>query len=254
MKKALMVLAFVLCIPSMGHSILGVGDTAVVFDPTNYQMNLLTQANTLKSTLNEALMIQNQAKGLQYQLQGLWNQATNLQKSPLQLLGQIQGLWMSYQSLLKRANGLTYELDTTRQRFETTYPSLPRSNLNTITQEAAAMRTSIRAASQTATDTQSIYDRLGQQMAHNNQALSAAQASVGALQVEQAQAQLTALSNEQLAGIAEIEAAGNRVNTEWIAMQMKERQDGEAVNAKFMAGYGGQGFKGVGATKGVELK
>ena len=238
----------------MGWSILGVGDTAIVFDPQLYQLNMLTQANTLKSTLNEAVLIQNQIKQMQYDLQGLWNQAQHLQKSPLQLLGQIQGMWSAYQGLLQTADGLTYQLEQSRQRFATAYPTVGRTNLDTIMSEAGAMQRSIRAASQTAVDTQSIYTRLGDQMRQNGQALSAAQSAVGSLQIGQAQAQLSALQNEQLAGLAEIEAAGNRVQTEWVSMQVKERQDGDAINAKFMQGYGAKGFKQVGESQGVTLK
>lgn len=233
-------------------AILGVAD--VVFDPSNYGLNMLTQSNTLRSTLNEAIMLKNEAKSLQYELQNLWDNAANLTKSPLQLLGQIQGLWTAYTQLMRTADGLTYSLDQARSRFETAYPKMPRTDLNTITSEAARMQQNIRAASATAVNTQSVYDRLGQQMSANNQALSAAQASIGALQIGQAQAQLDALQNEQLAGLTEIEAATGRVQTEWIAMQVKERQDGDAINAKFMTGYGQAGFKKVGEGTGVELK
>jgi P-type conjugative transfer protein TrbJ len=236
------------------EAILGVADTAIVFDPSNYGINILTQTNTLRSTLNEAVMLQNEAKSLQYELQNLWDNAANLTKSPLQLLGRIQGLWAAYTQLMHTADGLTYTLDQARSRFETAYPKMPRTDLTTITSEAARMQQNIRAASATAVNTQSVYDRLGQQMASNNQALSAAQASVGALQIGQAQAQLDALQNEQLAGLTEIEAATGRVQTEWIAMQVKERQDGDAINAKFMQGYGQAGFKKVGESAGVELK
>lgn len=248
-----MCLSLVMCcwLSNSAEAIWGVGD--IVHDPQNFQVNLLTQANTLKSTLNEAILIQNQAKSLQYQLQGLWNDGQNLQQNPLKLLAQIQGMWNRYQGLLNTAEGLTYQMDASRARFEAAYPQLPRSNLNIITAESAAMLQSIRAASQTAVQTQSVYDRMEQQMQTNQQALNGAQMSVGALQVGQAQAQLTALTNEQLASIAAIEAAGNRVNTEFISMQVKERQDGAALNSKFMEGYGGQGFKKVGQSSGVPL-
>lgn len=227
---------------------------SLVYDPNNYAINLLTQANTLRSTINEATMIANQVKALTYQLQSLVNEAQNLKVSPLRLLGQIEGLWSSYNALMDTAEGLTYNLDHARVNFETRYPSVANADIGTITQRSADMLQSIRAASKTAVSTQSVYDRLGQELAANRQAITAAQAARGAMEIAQASAQIQALTNEQLMTMTEIEAANGRVQTEFVAMQVKERQDGAAVADQFMAGYGTHGFKGIGESAGVPLR
>jgi P-type conjugative transfer protein TrbJ len=228
--------------------------SGVVFDPSNYAVNLMNQVNTLRSTLNEAQMLANQVKALEYQIQSLWNEAQNLKANPLQLAGQIQGMWTAYNSLMANAAGLTYNLDQSRVRFETAYPAVASADMTTITRSSVAMLESIRNASKTAVASQSIYERLCNELAANNQALTAAQASQGALQIAQAQAQIAALSNEQLATMSQIEAANGRVQTEFVAMQVKDRQDGRAVNERWMQGYGTAGFKGIGQGTGVPLR
>lgn len=217
-----------------------------VFDGANYFANLATQINTLKQTINDGVMIANQAKALEYQVASLYNEALNLKANPLQLLGQLQGLWSGYNGLMANAEGLAFGVQQTQARFETAYPALATGSVQEITARSVAMLKSIRAASATAVTSQSIYERLCQQLALSQQAITAAQASTGALQIAHAQAQIQALGNEQLATIAQIEAASGRVQTEWIAMQVKEREDATVVHSTFLDGYGAQGFKPIG--------
>jgi conjugal transfer/entry exclusion protein len=101
--------------------------------------------------------------------------------------------------------------------------------------------------------TQSVYERLCEQLTSTQQALTAAQASQGWQQILQAQAQIQALSSEQLATISQIEAANGRVQTEWIALQAKERSDADAHHTNFMEGFGAQGFRAIGQGNGFKL-
>jgi P-type conjugative transfer protein TrbJ len=226
---------------------------SVVYDPSNFFVNVATQANTLKSTINEGTMLLNQAKALEYQLQSLWNEAQNLKTNPLQLLGRIQGLWDGYNTVMKNAEGTAFALAQTTARFNASYPALATGSVQAMATQAQAMLQSVRAATTTAVQTQSIYERLCNELDANTQALTAAQASQGALQIAQAQAQIQALTNEQLATLTQIDAASSRVQTEWIALQVKERQDAQAVNRAFVGNLD-QGFKGIGQSQGVTLK
>lgn len=216
------------------------------FDGANYVANLATQLNTLKSTINEAASLANQARSLEYQVASLYNEAINLKANPLQLLGQLQGLWGGYNAVMGAAEGIAFGMQQAQVRFEASYPTLATGSVQEITQRTSAMLKSIRAASATAITSQSIYERLCLQQASMQQALTAAQASQGALQIAQAQAQIQALGSEQLATLAQIEAANGRVQTEWIAMQAKERADAEVAHRTFLEGYGAQGFKAIG--------
>jgi len=235
------------------RSFLGIGDTAIVFDPQNYFTSIATQVNTLKSTVNEAVMIANQAKALTYQVQSLWNEAQNLKANPLQLLGRIQGMWDAYNQIMRHAEGTAFALTQASTRFEANYPALATGSVQEVSSHVSAMLQSVRAATRTAVQTQSVYERLCNELDANQQALTAAQASTGALQIAQAQAQIQALTNEQLATLTQIEAAASRVQTEWIAMQVKERVDATAVNKRFVDGMD-QGFKGIGQAQGITLR
>jgi type IV secretion system protein TrbJ len=227
---------------------------SLVFDPTNYLPNLMTQLNTLKSTINEATMIANQAQDLEYQATSILNQAKNLKANPLRLLGQIEGLWNAYNTVMGAAEGLTFGLQQAQTNFEQRYPALATPSVQAITQQSAAMLASIRGASKTAVASQSIYERLCAQLDANRQALTSAQASEGALQIAQATAQLQALGNEQIATLGQIAAASGRVQTEWTAMQAKERVDADAAHAQFVGDYGQQGFKGLGQSTPIGLR
>jgi P-type conjugative transfer protein TrbJ len=219
---------------------------AVVFDPNNYAMNVLQQVNTLKSTVNEATMIANQVKALEYQVQSLLNEAKHLKTNPLQLLGRIQGLWDAYNRIMANAEGIAFGLASAQQRFETSYPALATPSMQEVAARSTQMLGSIRSASQTAIATQSIYERLCDQLDSAKQAITSAQAAQGMMQINQAQAQIQALQSEQLATLAQVEAASGRVQTEWIAKQAKEQADAQVVSERFMRDIAPQGFKPLG--------
>lgn len=233
--------------------IAGIGDTAIVYDPSNYFVNIATQVNTLKSTINEGILISNQAKALEYQVQSLWNEAQNLKANPLQLVGKIQGMWQAYNTIMSQAEGTAFAAAQASTRFEASYPARASGSVQDVSSRLGSMLQSIRASTKTAVQTQSVYERLCNELDANQQALTAAQASQGALQIAQAQAQIQALTNEQLSTLTQIEAAANRVETEWIAMQVKERQDAVEVNRRFVDELD-QGFKAIGQSQGVTLR
>jgi type IV secretion system protein TrbJ len=231
---------------SPGYALFGVGDVAVVYDPNNYAQAVLQYAEALKGTINDGIMIANQAKALENQLTSLLNEAKNLKSNPLQLVGQIQGLWDAYNTILGNAQGIAFNLQTSQQRFEQSYPALSTPGMQAVTAQSAKMLESLREASTTAIQAQSVYERLCAQMTAAKQALTAAQASQGALQIAQAQAQLAGLQTEQLATLAEMTAATGRVQTEWTAKQAKEEQDGRVFTQRFMSNSAPAGFKPLG--------
>jgi P-type conjugative transfer protein TrbJ len=98
-----------------------------------------------------------------------------------------------------------------------------------------------------------VYTRLCQQLDAQQAALDSAQKAQGALQIAQAQAQIAALTNEQLAMIAQIEAANGRVQTEWIQKQAQDEETGRASNARWQETFGAVGFKDVKKGEGVKL-
>src|SRR5262245_9279231 len=248
-------LTILLSCPKGSWGILGVAD--IVFDPSNYASNLIQQYEALKQTINDGIMIANQAKALEQQAQGLIYQAQNLQANPLKLAAQIAGLWSQYNGVLNTVDGMTYSLNQSASRFGTLYPDLAGSKLGTsmaeISANSAAFLKQIREAGRTAVKSQSVYEQLCTFQQQNDQALQSAQAAVGELQVMQAQAQQQALANQQLGTLAEIEAANGRLQAAWIMKQVQEEEAARASQERWMDGFGTQGFRGVKEGKGVTL-
>jgi hypothetical protein len=100
--------------------------------------------------------------------------------------------------------------------------------------------------------TQSIYTQLCDFQRQNAQALASAQAATGNLQIQQAQAQQQALTNQQLAMLAEIEAANGRMQAAALMKQTQEEAAAKESNARWIAGFD-VGFRGVKDGRGVPL-
>ena len=77
----------------------------LVFDPSNYSQNLLTAARSLQQ-------IQNQIKSLQNEAQMLINQAKQLEQLPTTVLNDVERDYSQIQTLLKQANGITYNVQS----------------------------------------------------------------------------------------------------------------------------------------------
>jgi P-type conjugative transfer protein TrbJ len=229
----------------------------IVFDPSNYASNLIQQFESIKQTIMQGTMIANQAIQIEHEVQSLIYQAQNLQKNPLQLLSQLKSLWNQYNNIMRDAEGLSYSLAQSGAQFTTAYPHLAGTPIGASIADMGAassrMLASIRAASVTAVKSQSVYERLCQQLDAQQAALDSAQKAQGALQIAQAQAQLAALQSEQLAELAQIEAANGRVQTEWIVKQAQDEAIGRASNARWQETFGAGGFKDVKKGEGVKL-
>jgi P-type conjugative transfer protein TrbJ len=87
----------------------------LVFDPSNYSQNLLTAARSLQQ-------IQNQIKSLQNEAQMLINQAKQLELLPTTVLNDVERDYSQVQTLLKQANGITYNVQSLNQAYSQRYP------------------------------------------------------------------------------------------------------------------------------------
>ena len=87
----------------------------LVFDPSNYSQNLLTAARSLQQ-------IQNQIKSLQNEAQMLINQAKQLEQLPTIVLNDVERDYSQIQTLLKQANGITYNVQSLNQAYSQRYP------------------------------------------------------------------------------------------------------------------------------------
>ena len=88
----------------------------VVFDPSNFIQNMLTELHTLTEIENQVLELQNQA-------QMLLNQQKNLQGLDFTALTRLQATFGATEQLLSQAQGLTFDLNVTRTQLAQLYPA-----------------------------------------------------------------------------------------------------------------------------------
>jgi len=86
-----------------------------VFDPFNYAQNVLTQANTLKTTLN-------QARQIAYQLQALELQIQSMRTVPKSVWGEIQSDLSALRDLVQRSQSISYDDRNLAADFQSAYP------------------------------------------------------------------------------------------------------------------------------------
>lgn len=88
----------------------------VVFDPSNFVENMLTELHTLTQIENQVVELQNQA-------QMLMNEGKNLQNLNFTALTQLQATFAATQQLLDQAQGLSFDLSATEQELSQLYPA-----------------------------------------------------------------------------------------------------------------------------------
>ena len=239
----LLICTMLFWLPSLGHAIWGVGD--ITFDPSNYAINLLTQANTLRSAVSDAQAVSNQIRQMAMEAQ-------NLVQTPLNIVNSIQSSMNTYSSLLQQARGMGYSIQSVVSQFENVFTT-GGFGVGDLLRKAQAMQSAIQQAGAMAAQSQAIFDRLCLQAANASTALQAAKTAPGNVAVQQANAQLLGVIIDQQASLQQVMAATGRIETEFIMMQVTDRQQGEINATHWLEGFGSQGFKNVGEGQGIRL-
>ena len=113
MKKiAVFILVFAAMLSASEHA----SAQWVVFDPSNFVENTLTELHTLTQIENQILQLQNQA-------QMLLNQAQNLRNLNFTSLARLQMTLAATGQLLNEAQGMTFNLTTTQEQLAAHYPA-----------------------------------------------------------------------------------------------------------------------------------
>src|SRR3546814_18845522 len=86
-----------------------------VFDPANFQQNLLTAARTLEQ-------INNQVRSLQNETQMLVNQGRNLTELDFSALQELRAAPADSRRLLEDAKGLSFDVEQARRGYARLYP------------------------------------------------------------------------------------------------------------------------------------
>ena len=207
----------------------------VVFDPNNYEQNVLTAARELQQINNQITSLQNQA-------QMLINQAKNLASLPYSSLQQLQSAVQRTQQLLVQAQRIAYDVQQIDRAFSTTYaPAAAGTSSQALVANAQARWQTSVAGFQDALRVQA--GVVGNLDTNRNQMaalVTSSQSASGALQAAQAGNQLAALVAQQLADLTATVAAQGRAQSLEAAQRTSAQDQGREQLRRFLtpgAGY-----------------
>jgi P-type conjugative transfer protein TrbJ len=180
-----------------------------VFDPLNYQENLLSAARALEQINNQVRLLQGQAQMLLKMDQNLLRLGSTMSPDLLRSLGDIQ-------SRLRAGDGIALQLRAIEAAYERLFPKQVSTALSTDDvlrnaksrweEQYAALRRAALLQGQIADGIEADTGLLGDAMARSRGA-------VGALEVAQAGNELTALSVKQSLALQGLLAAQHRADT-----------------------------------------
>lgn len=202
----------------------------VVFDPSNFVENMLTELHTLTQ-------IENQLLGLQNEAQMLLNQAKNLQGLNFSALTQLQATYAATEQLLSQAQGVTFDLNVTESQLAQNYPAaygaavtpsqLDAGSLARWTGSLHALDTAIEVQAQAKQNLPSDESVLADVLTRSNSA-------VGSLQAIQATNQLLGLRVRQVMQSQQIAIAQDRAVALEQARIVESEARARAVRRQFM--------------------
>ena len=205
-------------------------DARIVFDPQNYAQNLLQASRALEQIHNQIESLQNEARMLE-------NMAKELAPLDDSSLGALTQSLQRIESLVRQAEGISFEATETRAALERYYKASADSDAETkqLVTDAEARWTQALDAYRTSLALQS--DIVGS-ISSDRETLSAlvtqSQGSVGSLQAEQAGNQLLALSARQQLQIQSLLAAQFRAEALDEARKAKAEEGARATTQHFL--------------------
>jgi P-type conjugative transfer protein TrbJ len=180
-----------------------------VFDPANYQQNLLVSARALEQINNQVRQLQNQAQMLLRMDQNLLRLGSTISPDLQRALGDIQ-------TQLRAGDGIALRLQATQSGYERLFPREVYTSLSSDDvlrnaksrwdEEYAALRRAALVQGQIADSVDGDTRLLGDAMARSK-------AAAGALEVAQAGNELTGLSVKQSLALQSLLAAQQRAET-----------------------------------------
>jgi P-type conjugative transfer protein TrbJ len=204
--------------------------SSIVFDPSNYEQNVLTATRALQQINNQIQSLQNQTMMLQ-------NMANELQHLNYSSLMQMTSSLVQIDTLLNQASGIAFNLSATQaaltQNFPQTYGAALTGNQLVASAEAnwnntmSAYRQTMQVQSQVVTNIQSDQGLM-------NDLVMQSQDAVGDLQAEQAGNQLLALSAKQQFQLQAMMAAQYRADALDRARQAQTEEQARLATKTFI--------------------
>lgn len=201
-----------------------------VFDPANFQQNLLTAARTLEQVNQQVQQLQNEA-------QMLANQARNLQPLDLDALARLRAALARTEQLLDETRDLSFDVTQAQREFARLYPErygaeVSRGQLDADALERwngslEALRTAIRLQAQ-------VVENVADDETVLTDLVGASQSAAGALQAAQATNQLLALQARQLIQAQQLQAAQGRATALEQARTVAAEERARELRRRFM--------------------
>ena len=202
----------------------------VVFDPSNFVENMLTELHTLTQIENQVLELQNQA-------QMLLNQGKNLQGLDFTSLARLEATFSSTEQLLNQAQGITLDLTATQQQLARLYPAaygsavtrsqLDADQMNRWSSSLDALDTAMEVQAQAKQNLPSDESVLADVLTRSSSA-------VGALQAIQATNELLGLHVRQVMQSQQIAISQDRATALEEARIVEAEARARAVRSQFM--------------------
>ena len=201
-----------------------------VFDPLNYQENLLSAARALEQINNQVRLLQGQAQMLLKMDQNLLRLGSTMSPDLLRSLGDIQ-------SHLRAGEGIALQLRATEAAYERLFPKqvsaalsaddVLRNAKSRWEEQYAALRRAALLQGQIADGIEADTRLLGDAMARSRGA-------AGALEVAQAGNELTALNVKQALALQGLLAAQHRADTIAKARELAAEEEGKQRFKSFL--------------------
>lgn len=202
----------------------------VVFDPSNFVENTLTELHTLTQIENQVLQLQNQA-------QMLLNQAQNLRNLNFSTLARLEETLAVTGQLLNEAQGMTFNLTTTQEQLAAHYPSAYSSSvtLGQLDADRLSRWSNSLDALGTATQVQAqATQNLSSDEGVLTDDLTRSSSAVGALQAIQATNELLGLHVRELMQSEQLEISQDRATALEQARVVESEAQARAVRSQFM--------------------
>jgi len=208
----------------------------IVYDPTNFQQNLLTATRELQQINNQILSLENQA-------QMLINQARNLVSLPFSALAQLEQSISQTQQLLVNAQRIAYSVTSVNQAFTKSYPMAYSGSMSSQQLLAGAQtrwQNSLIGFQDAMRVQAGVVQNLDSTRTQISALLQASQSATGALQAAQSGNQLTAMQTKQLADLTAVMAAIARAQSLENARKIENQLQAQQQRTNFLsygAGY-----------------
>nr|WP_246375955.1 P-type conjugative transfer protein TrbJ [Gluconacetobacter takamatsuzukensis] len=207
-----------------------------VYDGAAHVQTVLIAARELQQVNQQAQSLLNEATMLE-------NQARNLANLPLSVLAPLEHSIQQTEQIVGQAQGLSYNLTSIDQAFTQTYPQALGSPSSAVqmTADAQTRWQNARGAYQDGLRVQTgAVQNLDATRSQIDSLVTSSQAASGALQAAQSGNQLTALQTRQLADLTAVVTAMGRAQALEGARQVEGEEQGRAQLANFLnygAGY-----------------